>query len=145
MLLPGRHGSMSSGELEQVIRRNSDFLSIVRAGDGDGRAGLYNSVTGDYLGGVGGGRIPEYSRCTKLDYDCACTPGGLCRTGQHGTLLSRGWRNLLYDLLSRHYLRPTKEILRLLGDESVYKAYDYGAATAPWTATEVAPVYGTFA
>src|SRR5437867_1095317 len=115
MLRPGRHGGMPSSELEHIIARNASFLTVGRAGSGDGQAGLYNSITGEYIAGIGGGWLYEYSRMMNRKYGCECTPMGLCRTGMHGTLLSRGWRNILYDLVTRRYVRPTKEIKRVLG------------------------------
>lgn len=114
---PGRHGNMSSGEFEQILVRNGNFLAVRRAGGGDGYAALYNSLTGKFIGGVGGGMLPEYSRHAKLKYNCACTPGGFCRTGAHGTELVRGWRNLLFEIACRGHVRITNEIVRVLGEE----------------------------
>lgn len=119
---PGRHSSMSSGEFEQILVRNGNFLSVRRAGSGDGIAGLYNSVTGQYLGGIGGGVLPEYSRHLMRKYDCACTPGGLCRTGSHGTGLVRGWRNILFEIACKGHVRITNEIVRVLGEEQATDA-----------------------
>jgi len=125
---PGRHGGMSSSELESIIARNGNFLSVRRAWSG---AGLYNSVTGDYLGGIGNGWLPEYSRNLHPKYDCECTPGGLCRTGMHGIKMMRGWRNILYELLSQGRIRTTREIKRVLGEHATYMAREYGMMTAP--------------
>ena len=61
MFDPGMHGSMPSSELEAFLTRNTEFCAVVRAGTGDGRAGLCCTVTGKPLRGIGGGRIPEYS------------------------------------------------------------------------------------
>lgn len=128
---PGRHGSMPSSELESILTRNGNFLSVIRAGSGDGNAGLYNAVTGEYLGGIGGGSIPEYSRMTKLDYGCACNPTGLCRTGLHGILLVRGWRNILYELVYKRVVSKTKEIRRILGSSTVNMLEYQGSNGAP--------------
>jgi len=119
---------MPSGELENIVARNGNFLTVRRAWSG---AGLYNSVSGDYLGGIGNGWLPEYSRNLNLKYDCACTPGGLCRTGLHGINLMRGWRNILYELLARGRVRPSKEICRVLGTVEAHHARDYGLVTSP--------------
>lgn len=128
---PGRHGGMSSSELENIIARNGMFLSVRRAGDGDGHAGLYNSITGEFILGINGGWLPEFSRMRKLTYRCSCTPRGICRTGAHGTDLLRGWRNVLYELLSRGRVSPTKEIRRILGESEALDARDYGLCAAP--------------
>ena len=112
---PGRHGGMASGEFESIIARNGNFLSVIRAGSGDGQAGLYNSISGEYLGGIGGGWLPEYSRHLK----------------DNGTGLLRGWRNVAYELLARGRLRPTREITRLLGYREALDARDYGLVTSP--------------
>lgn len=138
---PGRRGVMPSSELEHLILRNSDFLYVCRAGDGDGRAGLYSSITGEYIHPIQGGVLPEYSRHNNPDYDCACTKGGLCRTSMHGTGLVLGWRNILFKLLVMRKLRPTKEIRRVLGSEDVYKAYNYGLIAAPQTNPSPSQVY----
>lgn len=122
---------MASGELEAIIARNSNFLSVRRAGSGDGYAGLYNSATGEFILGITGGWMPEYSRMAKLDWGCACTPRGTCRTGQHGTELVRGWRNILYELLSRGRIRTTREVRKILGATEALDARDYGLKTAP--------------
>lgn len=119
MLIPGRHGSMSSSELESIIIRNSDFLSVRRAGRGDGIASLHHAVSGKFIAGIGGGRIPEYS--LMRDY---------------APRLVRGWRNILYDLLHRRHVRPTPEIRRLLGDRMVVQAVDYGLNKVPMATPE---------
>lgn len=128
---PGRHGSMSSSELELIIARNADFLSVRRAGDGDGYAALYNSSTCEFIIAINGGYLPEFSRMRKLKWGCECTPRGTCKTGMHGTDLLRGWRNVLYELLARHRVRKSKEIVRVLGSVESQQAYDYGLVTAP--------------
>ena len=138
---PGRHGGMPSSELEFLIARNSDFLVIRRAGSGDGQAGVVDSVTGNYILGIGGGWLPEYSRYLKPSYDCACTPNGECRTGAHGTNLVRGWRNIAYELVARNRLRPTKTVRRLLGDYEAQEARYYGLLTAPMSDPAPAWVY----
>ncbi len=105
----GRHGSMPSSELESFLTRNTEFCAVVRAGTGDGRAGLCCTVTGKPLRGIGGGRIPEYSYMRDT-----------------GPRLVRGWRNICYELLAMHKLRPTKETISVLGRRFVYEAFDYG-------------------
>lgn len=122
---------MSSSEFEQILVRNGNFLSVRRAGGGDGIAGLYNAVDGKYLGGIGGGQLPEYSRMTDPKYDCACTPGGYCRTGMHGIMLVRGWRNILYELSCRGHIRITNEIVRVLGESQSVDAISKLMAKAP--------------
>lgn len=109
MFDPGMHGSMPSSELEAFLTRNTEFCAVVRAGTGDGRAGLCCTVTGKSLRGIGGGRIPEYS------YMRDTVPR-----------LVRGWRNICYELLAMRKLRITKETIRILGRRFVYEAYDYG-------------------
>lgn len=126
MRFPGRHGTLASSELESLVRRNGTFLAVIRAGTGDGEAGLYNSVTGDYYGPICGGRLSELSTHRFLAYGCACTPRGTCRSGRHGNWQVRGWKNTLYALVAERVLRPTKEIRRYLGDELTWRAYDYG-------------------
>jgi len=128
---PGRHGGMSSSELELILARNGNFLSVRRAGSGDGFASLHNGITGDFILGINGGWLPEYSRMQQPKYDCECTPGGHCRSGQHGILLLRGWRNTLYELVTRNRVRVTREIRRILGDVDARNAADYGAVAAP--------------
>lgn len=131
-LRPGRHGGMSSSEFTELVQRNSDFLTVNRFGRGDGGAGLHNSITGKYVAGIGGGWLREYSWHDKPAYGCACTPEGLCRSGYHGTGLHRGWRNILYDLVQRSKVRPTKAIKRLLGDYETMMALDhYHSVNAP--------------
>ena len=126
----GRHGSMPSSELELLIARNSQFLAVRRAGAGDGIAGLYDSITGKYLQGVGGGRIPEWSNMRET-----------------APRLVRGWRNLLYELLHKRRLRPTREIRSLLGDSTVRDVLDYGLRAQPMATPEPTRVYadGTWA
>lgn len=123
---PGRHGGMSSSELEGIISRNGNFLSVRRAGDGDGEAGLYHSVSGAYIAGIGGGWIPEYSTHRILDYGCECNPTGKCRTGLHGRILVRGWRNIVYELVARGVVHTSKQIRRLLGEEAVLRIKNRG-------------------
>lgn len=134
MLRPGRHGGMTATELEGIILRNADFLWVHRAGSGDlnnSTGGLYRAVSGQFLMGIGGGWLPEYSRMMNLKWGCACTPEGYCRTAAHGTKLKRGWRNILYETLARHYTRSTREMRSVLGDEWVRKAETGGLAYAP--------------
>ncbi len=121
---PGRHGSMPSSELEGIIARNSNFLSVIRAGSGEGRAGLYCAVSGDYILGIGGGTLPEYSRMIQPKYDCDCTKDGFCRSGAHGIGLVRGWRNILHELGERGRVKISNEIVRVLGEESVMNIVD---------------------
>lgn len=130
---PGRHGSMSSGELESIISRNGEFIVVRRAGGGEGYAGIYNSVTCEYIAAIHGGMMPEHSRMMKPANKCECNPRGECRTGAHGTDLRRGWRNALYELLARGRVRPTREIRRILGDYETNQARDYGMRTYPQT------------
>lgn len=113
---------MSSGELEGIITRNANFLSVRRAGSGDGQAGLYCAVKGEFILGIGGGTLPEYSRALQPKYGCSCTPGGFCRSGAHGIGLVRGWRNILHELAERGRVRVTNEIVRVLGEEAVMDA-----------------------
>lgn len=120
----GRHGSIPSGELEQIVVRNSQYLSVRRAGGGDGVAGLYDGVTGKYLQGLGGGRIPEWSYMRD-----------------EAPRLVRGWRPILYELLHKRKLRPTKEIKRLLGDSLVRDVLDYGLGAQPMASPEPSRVY----
>jgi len=141
MQIPGRHGSMTSSQLESVILRNSDFLAVVRAGEGEGRAGLYEAVSGEYIHPIQGGVLPEYSRHNKLEYDCSCTTGGLCRSSMHGTQLVLGWRNILFALLIKRKVRPTPEIRRMLGSHETLQAYDYGYICAPQTDPSPAWIY----
>lgn len=122
---------MSSGELELIIARNADFLSVRRAGGGDGYAALYNSVTGECILGINSGWLPEYSRMKKLKWGCDCTPRDTCRTGTHGTDMMRGWRNVLYELLCRGRVRNTKEIRKMLGEVEARQAKEYGLMKAP--------------
>jgi len=119
---PGRHGSMSSGEFEQILVRNANFLSVRRAGSGDGYAGLYNGVTGDFVLGITPGTMPEYSHMTKLTYNCECSPRALCKRAIHGSGLVRGWRNILFELAARGRVRVTNEIVRTLGEEDTVHA-----------------------
>ena len=127
----GRHGGMTSSELEMIITRNGNFLTVIRAGDGDGQAGLYNSITGNYLGGIGGGWIPEHSTHRDLDYGCPCNEQGKCRTGAHGRYLIRGWKNICYELMVKGHISGTKEIRRLLGDEIVWRIQSRGLGGIP--------------
>lgn len=130
---PGRHGSMSSGELEQIVSRNGEFIVVRRAGGGEGYAGVYNSVSCQFILPIHNGQMPEYSRMEKPARNCECTPKGECRTGAHGTNLRKGWRNCLYELLSRGRIRQTKEIRRILGDYESMMAREYGMRTYPGT------------
>ena len=128
---PGRHGSMSSSELENIIARNGNLLSVRRAGSGDGYAALYNAITGDFILGINGGQLPEYSRMQNPKWGCDCTPRGHCKTGMHGTNLLRGWRNILYELLARNRITSTREIRKVLGEQEARDAHDYGQVSAP--------------
>ena len=114
---------MPSSELETIIIKNSDFITIRRAGYDEGRAGVHSSVTGSFILGLGGGWLPEYSLYKNED-----------RTG-----LVRGWRNIAYELLTRRRLRPTEEIRKLLGYKEALDARDYGFGTAP--ASDPAPAW----
>ena len=119
---------MPSGELELIIARNGNFLSVRRAESG---AGLYNGVTGEFIGGIGSGWLPEYSRNMVPKYNCDCTPGGHCRSGSHGIYLIRGWRNILYELLANGRVRASREICKVLGGREAREAKDYGMFAAP--------------
>lgn len=128
----GRHGSMPSGELESLIARNGEFITVRRAGSGDGLAGVYNSVSCEFILAIHGGTLPEFSRMMRPKQYCECSPGkSACSTAAHGTNLRRGWRNCLYELVSRGRVRPTKEIKRVLGSYETQQARDYGQRTAP--------------
>lgn len=128
---PGRHGNMSNGELEQIIIRNGDFLSVRRAGTGDGYVSLHNAITGEFILGINGGSLPEHSRMRKLKWGCDCSPRTECRRGIHGTDLMRGWRNILYELVARRRVRVTHEIVRILGGVEARNARDYGLVHSP--------------
>ena len=121
---PGRHGSISSGELEEAIARNTNFASVRRSGRDDGNAGLVCTVTGKYLGGIGGGRIPEWS------YMRDAAPR-----------LVRGWRNILYEFVHRRSVRPGREIRKLLGDSVIRDVLDYGMGGQPMFTPEPTKVY----
>ncbi len=99
MLRPGQHGGMPSSTLAELVERNSDFLTVRRFGRGDGGAGLHNSVSNRYVGGIGGGWLPEYSLMLN-----------------RAPALVRGWRNILHDLVRGHHVRPTKPVRRMFGD-----------------------------
>lgn len=128
---PGRHGGMASSELELILARNGNFLSVRRAGSGDGFASLHNGITGEFILGINGGWLPEYSRMQSPKYDCDCTPGGYCRTGAHGIALMRGWRNILYELVARGRVHVTREVMKMLGGYEARDAKDYGMVAAP--------------
>lgn len=130
---PGRHGTMSNGELEQIIVRNANFVTVRRAGSGDGYVSVNNAVTGEFILGINGGRLPEYSRMMNLDRNCPCSPGRECRTGKHGKALLRGWRNILSELVARRRVRVTAEIMRVLGGYEARQIRDYGQEYAPET------------
>lgn len=121
---------MSSGEFEQILIRNGNFISVRRAGSGDGAAGVYETG-GKYILGITAGQMPEYSFMQERKYGCECTPTGLCRTGAHGIRLVRGWRNILFELASRGRIRITNEIVRVLGEESTVDAVSRLLAKAP--------------
>lgn len=122
---------MASSELELILARNGNFLSVRRAGSGDGFASLHNGITGEFILGINGGWLPEYSRMQQPKYDCECTPGGHCRSGAHGILLMRGWRNILFELVARGLVHVTKEVRRTLGEVESLDARDYGMVAAP--------------
>lgn len=124
----GRHGSMSSSEFESIISRNGNFLSVRRAESG---AGLYNGISGEFICGIGNNRLPEYSRNIVPKYDCACTPGGHCRSGSHGIYMVRGWRNIMYELLSNGRIRISRQVKGLLGEKEAFDAKEYGMVAAP--------------
>jgi len=109
MFVPGKHGSMASSEFETFLTRNTDFCVVRRSGTGDGMAGLHCSITGTYIRGIGGGRLPEYSYMRE-----------------EAPRLVRGWRNVCYELLAMKKLRPTKEVIKLLGHVMVYECIDHG-------------------
>ena len=119
MFVLGRHGSMPSSELETILTRNTDFCVVRRSGSGDGVAGIHCSITGEYIRGIGGGRLPEYSYMRE-----------------EAPRLVRGWRNVCYDMVTRKKLRPTPEIVKLLGRSLVYQAIDYGIQAAPMATPE---------
>ena len=119
---------MPSSELESIISRNGNFLSVRRAESG---AGLYNGVSGQFIGGIGNGWLPEYSRNLVPKYDCECTPGGKCRSGSHGIYMVRGWRNILYELLANGRVHTSREICKILGSSEAHDARDYGMFAAP--------------
>lgn len=128
---PGRHGSMSNGELEQIIIRNGNFISVRRAGSGDGYVGVYEAVSGKFILGINGGRLAEFSRMANPKWGCECSPKAFCKKGIHGTDLRRGWRNILSELVGRTRVRPTPEIRRILGDQETRICTDYGNRLAP--------------
>lgn len=140
-LRPGRHGGMPSSELEALIVRNGNFLTVGRWGaDGvpleDCQAHVYNVITGESVMGLTSGWVPEYSRMRKLEYGCICNPTGICRTGAHGSGLIRGWRNILWELVHRGRVHKTKEIDRVLGhiEENVHPGHDpVGRNAEVWT------------
>ncbi len=104
---------------------------VLDAGSGDGYASLHNAVTGEFIMGINGGRLPEFSRMANPKYGCDCTPKSHCRTGIHGTNLLRGWRNVLYELVSRRRVLPTPEIAKILGGVECRDAYDYAHWKSP--------------
>jgi len=125
MSRPGRHGSMTNSELELLICRNAEFLAVRRTGSvNGGSVALINAITGEYLRGIGPGRIPEYSHMLAVS-----------------PRLVRGWRNIMYELLSMRKLRPTKEVRSWLGDETVTRCFDYGLARAPMHQPEPTKVW----
>ena len=115
---------MPSSELELIIARNSQFLAIRRAGAGDGMAGLYDGITGKFIQGIGGGRIPEWSYMRN-----------------EAPRLVRGWRNILYELLHKRKLIPSRDIRRVLGDYTVRNVLDYGMAGQPMASPEPGSIY----
>ncbi len=131
----GRHGAMSSGEFELILTRNSNFMTVRRAGSGNGFAGFHCSVTGEFVIGIGGGQLAEYSRMLEPKWACACypqsAPKGFCKTGAHGTKLARGWRNVLFELVSRGRVKASKEIVMILGPSDANNAIDKLFGMAP--------------
>lgn len=119
MFVTGKHGSMSSGELELILARNIQFCTVRRAGSGDGVAGICSSITGKRVRGIGGGRIPEYSYMRD-----------------RSPRLVRGWRNIMFDLLTMRVLRPSRGIRRWMGRQMINDALDYGIQKAPKAARE---------
>ncbi len=125
MSRPGRHGSMSNSELELLICRNAEFLAVRRTGSASGGSvALIDAITGEYLRGIGPGRIPEYSHMLAVS-----------------PRLVRGWRNIMYELLTMRILRPTKEIRSWLGDELVTQCLDYGITKVPMHQPEPTKVW----
>lgn len=114
MFVSGRHGSMSSGELELILARNTQFCTVRRAGTGDGVAGICDSIRGNCIRGIGGGRIPEYSYMRD-----------------HSPRLVRGWRNIMYELIVMRKISPSKEVRRLMGRQMVYDALEHGMQKSP--------------
>lgn len=106
---------MPSSEFVELVQRNAEFLAVRRTGSGDGICGLYNGVTGEYLCGIGGGILPEYTFYRQQHPQCV-----------------RGWRNILYDLVHKRYVRATKGVRRVLGDEQVNRATDCGYSLHPF-------------
>jgi hypothetical protein len=115
---------MPSSELEALITRNSQFLTVRRSGSGDGVAGLCSSITGEHIRGLGGGRIPEYSYMRD-----------------EAPRLVRGWRNILHELITMRFVWPSREIKRLLGTEAVNRALDYGTVNVPMATPEPTRVW----
>ena len=132
---PGRHGGMSSGEFELILARNSNFMTVRRSGGGAGFAGFHCSVTGEFILGIGGGWLKEYSRMINPKWACACypdsAPKGFCKKGIHGTQLARGWRNILFELVSKDRVKASKEIVAILGPTDSNNAIDKLFALAP--------------
>jgi len=104
---------MPSSTFEEILIRNLEFATVRRSGPGDGVAGVYSSITGEYLRGIGGGRIPEYSYMRD-----------------EAPRLVRGWRNVCQELIVMGKLRETKETRQLLGIEFIHEMKDYGARFA---------------
>lgn len=126
---------MSSGEFEQLITRNANFLSVRRAGSGNGFAGLHCAITGKLVLGIGGGTLPEHSFMKKPKWACECyhpnAPKGFCKTGAHGTELVRGWRNVLFELVARGRVKASEQILNVLGTEDAQNAVEKLFERAP--------------
>jgi hypothetical protein len=122
---------MSNGELEQIIVRNGNYIAVRRAGSGDGYVSVHNAVNGDFILGINGGRLMEYSHMAKPMWGCACTPKGHCKRAIHGTDLKRGWRNILNELVARGRVQVTPEIIRTLGGYEARQIADYGQEYSP--------------
>lgn len=112
---------MPSSEFTSLIERNAEFLSVRRTGRGDGLCGLYHSVNGAYIMGIGGGILPEFTF-----YAPHCV---------------RGWRNILYDLVSKRHVRGSREIRRVMGNETVSDALEYGHIKAPFAPADESSRY----
>jgi hypothetical protein len=135
---------MSSGEFEQILLRNSNFMTVRRAGGGNGFAGFHCAITGKFVLGIGGGWLKEYSRMIEPKWACECyhpnAPKGFCKTGKHGTKLARGWRNILFELVSHGRVKASKEIVAVLGstdsNNAIDKLFELAPSVDPATPSE---------